>query len=264
MPANEVASGSTRLTWRQMTFILFMLALTILFVGLGYWQMQRLGEKTRQLEAIAERSERSPIDLPPVAEWSVSDPLAFDYLPVTATGTFRNDETVLVFTSLEDPRGTYSGPGYWVIAPLQTANNGLVFVNRGFVPQDQKDQFKAGGAGPQVEVTITGLARVSEKTGMFTPASDLVNRIDWARNIDRLEQYVDTAGRTVAPFYIDEAASAPGALPQGGETKLTLPNRHFEYALTWFSLAIITPILVVTWLLRARKQTSLAPGGSSE
>ncbi|MCB9993291.1 MAG: SURF1 family protein [Hyphomicrobiaceae bacterium] len=250
--------------WQRLSFILFMLALTALFAGLGYWQVLRLGEKTRLLEAIESRAERAPMPLPPVAEWSVSDPVAFNYLPVTVTGTFRNDETVLVFTSLEEAKGPFSGPGYWVLVPLMTDDNGLIFINRGFIPQEQKDQFRAGGAGPQVVVTVTGLARVSEEANLFTPPSDLVGRVEWVRNIDRLLQYVDATGRTVAPFYIDEAASEPGALPQGGETKLTLPNRHFEYALTWFSLAVITPILLITWLLRGRGRAGLAPAKPSD
>ena len=29
-----------------------------------------------------------------------------------------------------------------------------------------------------------------------------------------------------------------GGLPRGGVTRLDLPNRHLEYALTWFGLAL--------------------------
>ena len=32
--------------------------------------------------------------------------------------------------------------------------------------------------------------------------------------------------RRVAPFYVDAEASAPGGLPQGGETRLAFPNSH--------------------------------------
>ena len=32
--------------------------------------------------------------------------------------------------------------------------------------------------------------------------------------------------------------SRPGGLPRGGVTRLDLPNRHLEYALTWYGLAL--------------------------
>jgi surfeit locus 1 family protein len=40
-------------------------------------------------------------------------------------------------------------------------------------------------------------------------------------------------------FAIDADAKPepPGGLPRGGVTRLDLPNRHLEYALTWYGLA---------------------------
>jgi surfeit locus 1 family protein len=44
---------------------------------------------------------------------------------------------------------------------------------------------------------------------------------------------------TALPFAIDADArpEPPGGLPRGGVTRLELPNRHLEYALTWYGLA---------------------------
>jgi surfeit locus 1 family protein len=44
----------------------------------------------------------------------------------------------------------------------------------------------------------------------------------------------------LAPFFIDAEAEPgnPGGWPKGGTTILTLPNRHLEYALTWYGLAV--------------------------
>jgi surfeit locus 1 family protein len=43
----------------------------------------------------------------------------------------------------------------------------------------------------------------------------------------------------VLPFVIeaDAGPAPPGGLPRGGVTRLSLPNRHLEYALTWYGLA---------------------------
>ena len=45
---------------------------------------------------------------------------------------------------------------------------------------------------------------------------------------------------TALPFWIDADAQPepPGGLPKGGATRLDLPNRHLEYAITWYGLAL--------------------------
>jgi len=51
----------------------------------------------------------------------------------------------------------------------------------------------------------------------------------------------------VAPFYIDaDATPNPGGWPKGGETLLSLPNHHLQYAITWFLLAVAA---IVVYLL---------------
>ncbi len=186
------------------------------------------------------------------------DPETYNYRPLTVTGIFDHTKTVLVFTALVGANGPHSGPGYWVVAPLMLAQGGAIFVNRGFIPQRLADQFKDGGVGPVEEVTIIGIGRVSEKINSFTPGTDFQNRIEWVRNIERLSQFVDEDMGPFAPIYLDAAASSVGALPQGGETKLTITNRHLEYIITWFALALLTPILLFFWWRNNTKNRSTA------
>ena len=41
----------------------------------------------------------------------------------------------------------------------------------------------------------------------------------------------------VVPFYVEaDATPNPGGWPKGGVTRLDLPNRHLEYAITWFGI----------------------------
>lgn len=231
-------------------FVVFMLALTALFAWLGTWQMARLAQKEQALALIAERIDSAPIPLPAVGEWVGFDAETFDYRPVTMTGRFAHDDTVLVFTSIGEPRGQFGGPGYWVMTPFELTAGGTVWVNRGFVPDNAAEQFIGGGAGPEQEMTITGIGRRDEPGNTFTPGPDIAGRIEWIRNVARLTDFLDEKPSPLAPIYVDQIAGEPGSLPQGGETRLTLPNRHFEYALTWFSLAILTPIMILVWWRR--------------
>ena len=253
-PQNQREPVSEKARRTDIGFALFMLTLTALFAYLGVWQVNRLAQKQLLISAVEERLGQQPISLPPVQEWVGFDAQTYDFRPLGVTGTFDHQNTVLVFTYLAEQRGKYSGPGYWVVAPFMLKEGGTVFVNRGFVPEAMAEEFKDGGAGPLGEQTITGLGRTSEIPNSFTPGSQFSNRIEWVRNIDRLLRFVDKDLGPVAPIYINADAGDAQALPQGGETRVSFINRHYEYALTWFSLAVLTPVMLIFWVWQSRRK----------
>jgi surfeit locus 1 family protein len=246
------AAALSRANWSRRGFAALMLALTALFVSLGVWQWLRLTEKEALIATVADRMQRDPLELPTPAMWPSLDIEEFDYRPVGVTGTWLPDETILVFTSLSDARGRHSGAGYWVMTPLALEQGGTVFVNRGFVPQASRAAFATGGAVDPGLVRVTGVARLSEEVGSFTPGTDTPNRIEWVRNIDRLARLVDPALGPFAPITLDLPSAGAGALPQGGETVVSFPNNHLGYAITWLGFAVLTPILLVFWLRRGK------------
>lgn len=233
------------------SFILLMLVLTALFAGLGTWQMQRLAEKDALIATVAARTHLAPAALPPEASWSDLDPETLDYAPVTVTGRYVPDQAVRVFTSipLED-RTRYAGPGYWLMTPLVLSTGGTVLVNRGFVPQNQDIAAVSVPAG---EVTLIGIARRPEQAGGFTPVAEPAKRIDWVRDPARLAAMLDPSLLPLAPVTLDLPAGAEGDLPQSGGTVVEFPNNHLGYALTWFGFAVLTPILLLFWIIRERR-----------
>lgn len=230
-------------------FIALMTALTLLFVVLGAWQLVRLGEKEALIAKVTSQLTQSPYDLPPVSDWATLDPAVYQFHPVTVTGAYVPGSTVLVFTSLPEPKGRAGGPGYLVLSALAPAGGGTVFVNRGFVPQDGAPAFLDDQRLPQGVQTITGLALLPEAAGSFTPGADRPNRVEWVRDPARLASLAGIDG-PVLPLTIDLPAGAEGALPQGGETVIDFPNNHFGYALTWFGFALVTPLLLTVWIWR--------------
>ena len=247
--------------WSFWAVIGFMLVLMALFVTLGIWQVERLGEKERLIANVASRMTLNPEPLPPVGEWSAFDADAWNYRPVTVAGTFRPEQTVLVFTSLADQRGKFSGPGYWVMTPLELAAGGTVFVNRGFVPEASAEAFAAGGTVEPGLVSLEGVARATEEINSFTPAPDTAKRIEWVRNTERLASLAGQVKQPVAPVYIDLPALGDGTLPQGGETVVSFPNNHLGYAITWFGFATLVPFLLFFWARRqgAPKSVKMPP-----
>ena len=226
--------------WRQAGLVwpsLLALAGLAVLIGLGSWQMSRKAWKEGLLAQIAARVKAEPLPLSEALKrWH--DGGDVEYLHVGLTGRFLHGRERLVFAV--DER---LGPGFHVYTPLITAERQLVLVNRGFVPVPLEDAARRPNGQVSGEVTVTGLVRRPAPAGWFTPASEPQrNRFYWPDYQGMLgaEQKADAEKLTPAPFFVDaDAAPAnPGGLPRGGVTRLALPNRHLEYALTWYGLAL--------------------------
>jgi surfeit locus 1 family protein len=229
------------------------LAATIAFailIGLGTWQMARLSWKTGLIRAIAERSTAAPVEAPPEREWAGLTKEEVEYQRVSAEGSFLHASEVRVFTDLPRTRGPARGIGYWVLTPLVRADGSAVIVNRGFVPIDRADPASRREGQVEGQVRVTGLIRWAEERNLFTPADDPRSARWFTRDPAAIAAAMGL--RRVAPFTIDAEASAPGGLPQGGETRLVLSNRHLEYALTWYGLALGLVLVTVAYLARGR------------
>jgi len=154
-----------------------------------------------------------------------------EYRRVQVHGTYLHDRETLVDAV------TALGPGAWVITPLRTAD-GVVLINRGFVPPALEDP--AGRAAGQIEgeVEIIGLLRKSEPEGRILRSNQPVADRWFSRDVAAIAAARDLAG--VAPFFID-AEAGPGAasVPQGGLTVVRFRNAHLTYAVTWFGLAAL-------------------------
>lgn len=226
------------------------LAALIVLCGLGFWQLHRLAWKQDLIARVEMRSQISFAPPPPSEnDWPNVTAERDEYRRVTVTGSFHHDREALAYDLLSDAKGKFSGPGYWVLTPLVTANGGTIFVNRGFVPLDRKDAATRREGQLTGMVTVTGLLRMPEGRAWFTPADDPARGLWQERNPAAIAK---AYGLTrVAPFFVDASTSGPGGLPQAGETRLVFSNRHLEYAVTWFGLALA---LIAVFIAFARKQ----------
>lgn len=256
--------------------ILTALALFVL-VSLGNWQVDRLAWKEDLIARVRERPQSEPLDFRHDDLAEIGEPGSFlesnEYRPVILTGSYQPDEEVLVFTSLSRPRGKFGGPGYWVLTPFVTPPSGaIVLVNRGFVPDGRTDSYAAPPTG---EVTIKGLVRAPETGSWATPKPDMAKRIFYARDplkIGRATGFIfDLPGAPSVspfmPFFIDLAAefTPESGLPQAGETRMSFPNNHLQYAITWYGLAaaLLAVFSVFAWRRmkepQARRLTAQGP-----
>ncbi len=226
-------------------------------MSLGVWQLQRLAWKEGLIAAVESRVHAAPEDLPAEADWPRLNPADYEYRHVRLAGVYDASRQALVFRALGSPRGRYGGPGSLVMTPLRLANGAVVLVNRGFVPQDRKDQAASRGLGAG-ETLVTGLMRASEERTWFTPADNPVGGQWFTRDVEAIARAMGL--NRYAPFSIDADAGAdPADLPEGGETIVAFPNSHLSYAMTWFGMALALAGVFIAYAV-----TQLRAGGKNE
>jgi surfeit locus 1 family protein len=214
---------------------LLLVAVTValaVLVSLGNWQVRRLAWKEDLLARIGERINADPIPLSRVVAL-LNDGGDIEYLPVTAIGAFLPDAEQHVLS-------TWKGASGWnVYAPMRT-DQGIVFVNRGFVPYDRKALETRPESLPEGEQAITGLARLplSEKPGFLVPDNSPAKNEYYWKDIAAMTASAGLDRSEVLDLFVDAGPyDDPAALPVGGVTNIDLPNNHLQYAVTWYGLA---------------------------
>jgi surfeit locus 1 family protein len=211
--------------------------IVLLCLGLGAWQIQRLHWKEGLIAARA-AAVTAPAILVPQNDAAAS---GLEFRRVTDDGVFLNDKEIFLGATSESGVN-----GYQILTPLREQSGRIIFVNRGFIPAELRDRSKRIAGEPTGPVRIEGLLRLPPKgrPNWFLPD----NRPDlnyWFWVDLPAMAAADKLGH-VAQFYIDADANPnPGGWPQGGVTRLSLPNNHLQYAITWFSLAVAMIVIYV-------------------
>lgn len=231
------------------------LAALAVLVSLGSWQWQRKAWKEELIATIDSRATADPLPperwvsltCRPVNEAGLAD--SCEFTTVRLVGRFDHSGERHVFTNAP-PGSTPGGPGYWVFTPFELAGaDARLYVNRGFVPESRKDPQTRRGGQIAGEVEIIGQIRSAEQPGLFTGDSSPEANVWFLRNPRELlgASGADPGdlvqwqgpGPNGLDFYVDQIAPAPpGGLPAPRPSRIELPNRHLEYALTWWGLAV--------------------------
>lgn len=203
-------------------------------VGLGVWQLQRLSWKQGLVAQVEARVHDDPVNLEEAVR-RARDGGDIEYLRVQTQGRYLHGKERHLYTVHE------GRPGWRVVTPLETREGAVVMVDRGFVPDALKEPSSRTPGLIEGEASVTGLARAPGKANAFTPESDLPrNRWFWRDLQGMAASVLDSRQRErLVPFFIEaEASEVPGGWPKGGVTRVSFSNRHLEYAVTWFGLAL--------------------------
>jgi surfeit locus 1 family protein len=240
---------------RKLLVPFIMVAITLpILVALGNWQLERRVWKEKLIADMVSRAKSPEVAIESLLDASgafVKPPEELEYTAVRAQGRFLHDKEQHLYAP--DPR---EGPGVEIITPLELAGSGsIILVNRGYVPDRFRDRSLRAEGLPEGSVEVLGLVRAIGRPNSFSPPHDQRTGLWFWRDFDGMAAAagVDDAGKTMRGF-LDSTMAAPGGWPRGGATRFDLPNRHLEYALTWFGLAIaLAAIFLIYAMTRLRE-----------
>ena len=207
------------------------IACALLFAGLcalGVWQLQRLQWKLALIAEVNGHMAASPLPLPQIMAMNRDEA---QYRRVTLSGRFDHAEEAYVFTT------DAGAPVYHVLTPFTAKGGKVLMVDRGEVPKEKLDPATRRQSHITGETRVTGVWRVPDAPGAFTPPPDTAHRVWYSRDV----KTIAAADHLVlaAPVVIEaDATPNPGGWPKGGQTVVSFRNQHLSYAVTWFGLAL--------------------------
>ena len=249
---------------------LFVAAMVVLMVNLGFWQLRRHDERRADNAETAAALARDPVDLAGLLRAGDLPP---DYTAVTATGRYVEGAEVLIAN-----RSFEGQAGSWLATPLHLAPapaagdapsldgsvsvadgaassadgtssldgsvspagtaSGVVMVVRGWVPRLHTAGVDQRPAGPAAgRVVVGGLAFASVdggRIGVTDPGeTPEISRPD-------LDRYREVTGLDPAPIWIRLRAQDPplGELPIPVPAPVLSDGPHLSYASQWFFFSV--------------------------
>lgn len=160
LPARGDVKARRSLLWPSV----FWLSVFLVLVALGTWQIQRLHWKEGLIAERQATVSSSPSALPD-AQTALN---RMEFHHVKFTGKFLNQDELYRHAIAADGK-----PGFHVVTPFQLDNGDIVFVDRGFVPEDRRDPATRAAGEIAGATNVTGLLRLPETaSSWFTPANE--------------------------------------------------------------------------------------------
>ena len=220
---------------KRIWFIVFIgFAGTACLLYLGKWQIDRLYWKLDVLKKIDQKIAAAPVPLPAEPSESVHK-----YLSVEISGQFLQ-ESVRVLAS----KKRY-GAGYRIIHVFRT-NGRRLLVDLGFVGLETDFDVDLIN-----DISIVGNLHWPDEVDNFTPEPDLENNIWFARNVERVASALQT--EPILIILKDSTLKDQNIKPMPIDTT-HIPNDHLQYAITWFSLAIIWALMSCLFIWTTRQK----------
>lgn len=242
------------MTGKKIAFNLFALLSIIFFVFLGLWQVDRLRWKESLLWQLEKYKDEKPVEFNILNH----DPHNHLFKKIYVYGKFLHKHEILLAAKFFSEARDKNKLGYHVLTPFVTTEGVIIMVNRGWIPDDMKDQKtrEESLVSHNMEIPVVGLVRKSSgKAPWFMPQNDPEKGIwfwiDLPTMLQTLKENTDL--KHLKPVLIQQTnvTTYDGfEYPIPVSEKIKIRNDHMHYAITWFLLAFVTLGMWYFWLKR--------------
>ena len=243
---------------QRIILTLLVFVLILLFIRLGFWQLDRLEQRRALNEAILSRGQMPALESPPLD--LQTEPEFLPYRQVIIEGQFDYEREIMLKLQKwkgDDHTALYDDPGSHILTPfLIKGQDVAILVDRGWIPEarafaENLPQFRHRSG----EQSVQGVLKRSQSLPAFS-AGDRGTlsqaRLEWTR--PDLEAIQAQLPYPLLPLFLVEN-------PEGGNEVLPFrealaydlsEGSHLSYALQWFSFAIILACVYIALLRQLR------------
>jgi surfeit locus 1 family protein len=204
-----------------------------ILLGLGFWQLARLEQKEAYLAQVDAALVAAPVALP-----AEPNPVTDKFRAVIMTGQFTGEALDVLVSRKE------IGAGVRVIEAFVTDTGQRIMVDRGFV----LDANRKADRTTQV-AEVTGNLHWPDETDSYTPAPDAATGLWFARDVAAMADALKTDALLVVARSDTGGGVEPMPVASAG-----IPNDHLQYAITWFSLAVVWAGMTALFVWRNRRK----------
>ena len=226
---------------------IFAVIFFLLFIYLGFWQLDRAEQKREFQSFYNERHQEEIINLNNNLISNTSD---FLWRRVSATGVFLEDQQILL-----DNQVNAGQAGYYVYTPFKIRNSLDIFlINRGWVPVG-KDRNKS----PKLiltegEVTIEGVFKKEPRTGVLLMENKAEKIEDGVTRFQKIviSEISDKTKINLFPYVIRLLPESKHGYIRNWKLRNSGENVHIGYAYQWFAFA--TTLFIIYFVLNIKRQ----------
>jgi surfeit locus 1 family protein len=235
----------TRLFKKRYVFTtLLVILLAVVFIRLGFWQLDRLAARKARAAATIAQMNAPTLNL---NEFSLNlDLQGMEYRKVIVTGVYDSaDEVVLRNQIWVDAQSVHHN-GVHLLTPLHiTGSQYTVLIDRGWIPAEESSQKERSRYSVTGTISVEGIVRTAQsrsEMGMVkepTLAVGETRRDVW--NFANLAEIGKQLEYPILPVYIqEEPHDVDNELPYAIKEYPDLSQgAHLGFAFQWFALAVI-------------------------
>ena len=232
---------------------MFALAGVAILVSLGVWQLQRRAWKLDLIHRVT-ALQAAPAEPLAVVLNRLGDGVSVDFTRVVTPCEGLGARAVHLY-GLRD-----SGPGWRQIAACRLAPGaryGAILTDLGYTGQPGLQPPKPERVTLAEGALVTGVLRAPEPKAWFARIVSPAPRPGtlgpfYERDIPAMAAALGAARPAPVMLTLEGPAAGPGLAPS--PLPADIPNRHLEYALTWFGLALaLVGVFAATQVAARRK-----------